>query len=223
MSTVRADGRAGHVVRQRDAAAIPANQGTTVATWVPVTICAGAEALIVPYTFSAAKRVAGPCDGLPPRSDGRAGSPPGHSGAPAVGRRRSIPVPPLRQPGVPASARRANALSFPPHAAGRPATPLRRPRPEPAGPSRPPDGGVRGTYRFQRRLAARRRSGPADRRRRPGFRRSALCRYGGLAANQRPGPRPRDWPGTGGLAPQRTRPEADGAPTAVLSGGRRPA
>jgi len=53
---------------------------------------------------------------------------------------------------------------FPPRAADRPATPLRRQRPGPAGPGRPPDGGVRGTYRVPRRLAAGRRSGAADRR-----------------------------------------------------------
>jgi hypothetical protein len=76
---------------------------------------------------------------------------------------------------------------FPPHASGRPATPLRRQRPGPAGRGRPPGGGVRGTYCVPRRLAAGRRSGAADRRA-SGIPPIRACRCGGPAADQRPGP-----------------------------------
>jgi hypothetical protein len=89
---------------------------------------------------------------------------------------------------------------FPSHASGRrrpPATPLRRQRPGPAGPGRPADGGVRGTYCVPRRLAAGRRSGAADHR---GVRDPA-------------GPRPPlRWTGRGSAARSRTTGLADCRP-----------
>ena len=87
----------------------------------------------------------------------------------------------------------------------RPATPLRRQRPGPAGPGRPPDGGVRGTYRVPRRLAAGRRSGAADRRGVRDSRRLALAvaadrsRTSGPVQDHGTGPGPT---GTGSAADQ---------------------
>jgi hypothetical protein len=107
-------------------------------------------------------------------------------------------VPTLWQAGVSASAagtRPQFSRRTHPAAVGRPATPLRRQRPGPAGPDGPRDGGMRGTYRVPRRLAAGRRSGALRIAGVSGIPPIRACRCGGPVADQRPGPGPRDWSG----------------------------
>jgi len=145
-------------------------------------------------------RVAGPGDGLPPRSRVRqallrhgCGPAPGSvsrrgtgaSWCPACGR--------LAHPRV-RGGRTSPVLSRT-HPAGcrPPATPLRRQRPGQA------DRAVHrlqvcGTYRVPHRLAAGRRSALRIAVT-PGVPPIRACRCGGPVADQRPGPGPRDWPG----------------------------